>query len=104
MPEASILRRKVTRARPARNGKFVEIRSANAGTGIGGCLNGLCERRDFRSNIALLNGAAIMSISDELLRVAKEIALNAQLRLAALDKEEAEIDAQRAEITARGKR
>lgn len=44
-----------------------------------------------------------MSISGELLQVAKEIAQNAQLRLAALDQEEAEIDARKAEIQAERK-
>ena len=39
-----------------------------------------------------------MAISGELLQVAKEIAQNAQLRLAALDQEEAELDARKAEI------
>jgi predicted RNA-binding Zn-ribbon protein involved in translation (DUF1610 family) len=41
-----------------------------------------------------------MSISDELLQLAKETALNAQLHLAALDKEEAAIEARKVEIAA----
>jgi len=44
-----------------------------------------------------------MSISSELLQVANEISQNAQLRLAALDQEQAEIDARKADIEAERK-
>jgi hypothetical protein len=50
--------------------------------------------------VLFANGRLIMSTAGELLQVAKEISENAQLRLAALDQEEAELDARKAEIQA----